>query len=133
MSEEITNTAASIKAHTRISARDKKGAGGAFHFYTIAPRQLTDDRISGLFAQVKFQKGPIAEHGVNGCTNEDLLAIVDHRLECFQAGSHPCDENEKALEHVKKALGYLHRRTRERQEQGVEGTNARRKSNRVFM
>jgi len=126
MTEEIANTPEPIQAYTRVTARDKRGPGGAFHYYLVEPLVEPPNPLGSVFAQVKFQKGPIADEGVNGCTNEDLLTIVGHRLECFQAGSHPCEENERAIEHVQKALRYLHKRTRERQAQGVEGTGEHR-------
>ena len=72
---------------------------------------------------VNFQKGPITEHGVNGVTQEVLLAIVADRLRCFQAGPFACRENEKALTHVEEAMHWLQQRTLARMRRGVEGRN----------
>jgi hypothetical protein len=116
-----------IERHTRITARDGKGAGGAHHYYLVEPKDKPKAPLSPVYAQIVFQDGPIAEAGVNGCTNEDLLIIVQHRLECFQAGSHPCAENENAADHIRRALHSLQERTRQRREQGVEGTSEHRK------
>ena len=55
-----------------------------------------------------------------GITNEVLLAIVKDRLEGFQAGEFPCQENEDALAGVNHALKYLHKRTMDRIGRGVE-------------
>lgn len=55
-----------------------------------------------------------------GVTNEALLAIVKDRLEGFQAGKFPCQENEDALAGVNHALRFLHKRTMDRIERGVE-------------
>ena len=56
----------------------------------------------------------------DGVTNEALLAIVIDRLEGFQAGRFPCDENEQAMLACEEALRCLHLRTRVRITRGVE-------------
>jgi len=56
----------------------------------------------------------------SGATNEALLAIVKDRLEGFQAGKFPCQENEDALAGVNHALKFLHLRTLKRIARGVE-------------
>jgi len=90
----------------------------AYHEYEIS---LVSGGITAPVATVSFQTGPIKEAGVNGCSNEDLLAIVLDRLQCLQAGRFPCKQNEDAIRHVKCALVNLHDRTREREKRGVEG------------
>ena len=70
-----------------------------------------------------FQDGPIAETGVNGVTNEVLLAILIDRLEGFQSSKYACEENETALTHCVLALQNLELRTKARTERGVEGTH----------
>lgn len=72
---------------------------------------------------VPFQNGPINEVGVNGHTQEVYLAILIHRLECFQAGPFKGEFNENALRHLKEAKMWLLERTRERMNRGVEGTH----------
>jgi hypothetical protein len=56
---------------------------------------------------IQFQNGPIAEAGVNGITQEVLLAIVADRLRSFQAGPYACQENADALSHVSAAQAVL--------------------------
>lgn len=104
--------------HIQVFVMDEPSHGGACHEYIVANNQkdVVIDRID-------FQKGPILEHGVNGTSNEALLAIVIHRLKCFQRGQFSCDENGKALFHVKEALRWLDIRTGSREKRGVEGTN----------
>lgn len=99
-----------------IHVTDAVGAGGANHRYECF---LPDGRAY----VIDFQNGPIAENGVNGLTQEVLLAIVADRLKSFQAGPFACDENAVALEHVNLAQGALHARTKTRVSRGVEGTN----------
>lgn len=110
----------------RIEVTDAPGAGGANHRYVITgmdsshnPSRHGGDDTSRQI--VMFQNGPINEAGVNGTTQEALLAIVIDRLECFQAGPFASDYNAKALEHVKAAQESLLQRTRDRMARGVEG------------
>lgn len=72
-----------------------------------------------------FQNGPIAENGYNGISNEALLAVVEDRLKGFQSGQFACRENALALTHLQEAMHWLHHRTRERMQRGVEGTNTK--------
>lgn len=106
--------------NTEVLVLDEPGQGGACHAYIIQPK---NGEQNPPFAQIHFQEGPIKEFGVNGCQQEDLLAIVIHRLESFQAGEFACVENQAALIHVKGALSWLQARTMARQKRGVEGTN----------
>ena len=114
-----------------LHAIDEPGPGGANHRYAIRatdppPR---DPELAAIPAfplvdhDIRFQQGPIGEAGVNGLTNEALLAIVADRLEGFQRGEFACHENQQALSHVREALAWLEKRTRERVRRGVEGTH----------
>ena len=111
----------------QITVMDEPGAGGANHAYEISwDRQASHPDGTQFFvhehAYVRFQNGPIKENGVNGVTQEALLAIVIDRLRSFQAGPFSCGENQNALEHCKAALDMLKHRTRERIARGIEGT-----------
>lgn len=107
---------------TAVSSLDRPGAGNAHHEYLITNN--TDRQLGNQWQQfLSFQLGPIQENGINGIQNEDLLAIVIHRLECFQAGDYACVENAKALERCKAGLVWLEKRTKDRQNRGVEGTS----------
>lgn len=72
--------------------------------------------------QIDFQLGPVKENGVNGLTNEALLAILIHRTEFLNSKFH-CEENDEAIRHMKQALVNLEVRTARRITRGVEGTN----------
>ena len=76
------------------------------------------------FARIKFQFGPVGEVGVNGCTIEDVIDVLVTRLEGFQRGPFRCRENALAITKLEEAKHWLLERTRKRQAQGVEGTNA---------
>lgn len=109
---------------------DPPGPGGAHHVYELVGIDLFRHEPLMESAEplprndtliIPMQYGGVPEHGVNGATNEALLAIVAHRLRCFQAGPFPCKDNDRALAHVEWALEHLHARTRERMARGVEG------------
>lgn len=89
--------------------------GNASHFYRL--------EMPSSATVIRFQNGPIAEVGVNGITNEALLAIVIDRLEGFQSGKYACTDNALALDHVRQALSWLENRTKSREVRGVEGTH----------
>lgn len=69
---------------------------------------------------IKFQDRPVPD-GVAGVTNEFLLEILIDRLEGFQSGEFPCEENAKALEYCKAALSALVERHEKRVNRGVQG------------
>lgn len=99
-----------------IAVTDEPGAGGANHEYVV-------ELPGGKKTAISFQNGPIAESGVNGLTQEVLLAIVADRLRSFQAGPYACRENALALTKIEEARLWLHSRTLARMARGVEGTH----------
>ena len=112
-----------------ITVTDEPGAGNANHSYQISGMNL-DANPSRLAAEpygaltILFQNGPINEAGVNGVTQEVLLAIVADRLRGFQSGPYACKANACALTHIEEAMHWLQQRTIERMRRGVEGTQA---------
>jgi len=94
--------------------------GGASHLYVVSYR-INDEITSSTV--ISFQRGPVGEVGINGITNEDLLAIAIDRLEGFQTGAFACHENESALTFIRRGLDCLKERTTGRVKRGVEGTN----------
>ncbi len=115
-----------------IEVIDEPGAGGACHSYRITgldtASNASDPFIArhgspATYSSVLFQNGPIPEVGVNGVTQEALLAVIIDRLRSFQAGKFSCRENAIALTHCEDALMWLQRRTRARIKRGVEGTH----------
>lgn len=135
-----------------IDVLDEPGHGGACHQYQIywgairrGPRptideiekilaepsgpklsMLPDGSVSvGNTALIAFQNGPIQEAGINGISQEALLAVVIDRLRSFQGGQYSCRENAIALTHCEDALMWLQKRTRDRLARGVEGTSVK--------
>lgn len=108
---------------TAVEVLDEPGAGGAYHNYNVVNVDHAKEGAEyTVYALIKFQKGPVAENGVNGIFMEDLLQICRHRLQCFQAGDFACRENELALTKIEEALHWLDHRTKDRQARNVEGT-----------
>lgn len=108
----------------RIEVMDEPGPGGASHHYRVEAPIVSYRKIGqtphGRW-DIEFQKGGGAEVGINGLTNEVLLAIVKDRLEAFQAGPFPSEFNRSALYGVDLALTFLKSRSLERIARGVEG------------
>ena len=110
---------------TTVWVMDDVGPGGAHHRYEITPSGTADAAPEAMVPiSVQFQHGPVGEAGVNGCHHEDLLTIVMHRLQSFQAGADACRENALALRNIEEAMFWLNTRTAERERRGVEGTTA---------
>ncbi len=111
-----------------IEVRDEPGAGGANHRYLIRGFDDTSNPSNGVVQgdkslRILFQNGPIKESGVNGITQEALLAIVIDRLRSFQNGPFACEDNGIALDATCLALKTLQKRTIARIARGVEGTH----------
>lgn len=109
-----------------IAVTDEPGSGGACHRYEVTGFNAEmnasfEPSRDGL--QILFQNGPVNEAGINGVTQEVLLAIVADRLRSFQAGPFASKANACALTHVEEALHWLQQRTIERLRRGVEGTS----------
>lgn len=96
---------------------DKPGQGGACHEYQLG---AGDTRTE---VYIPFQNGPIQEVGVNGVSNEQLLAVIIDRLELFQNGPFACAFSSQALQHARACMDWMLKRTRDRLNRGVEGRN----------
>lgn len=120
MREVTSHKVNGLNEKLRIEVLDEPGSGGACHKYRIT--MMPDVGPEGYFTAM-FQNGPIQEAGVNGISQEALLAIVQDRLEGFQSGEFANEDNEAALMHIKCAIAHLHKRTKERMARGVEGTS----------
>lgn len=62
----------------------------------------------------------------NGAFVEDVIEMVVKRIEYYQtaaSGRFACEENERAIMHLRTALLALDQRTKAREARGVEGTH----------
>lgn len=106
--------------YTQVFACDDKEFN-ANHAYSVS----TSKEPSEILAEVKFQKGPIKENGVNGIANEDLIVMVIDRLQSFQESDYKCRENAIAITKLEEALLWLRKRTMDREKRQVEGTSVK--------
>lgn len=107
----VTDSDKSVEVLVKDEAHERTKA---HHEYDV----LVNGEVS---CEVRFQKGPVLENQLNGITGEALLAVVKHRLECFQSSEFACRENAIALTKIDEALLWLEKRTRDRIKRGVEG------------
>ncbi len=109
------NTIQKREKLNEVFIHDEKGNGGANHVYIIKGN-------SDVHLPIEFQNGARNTEGSkSGVIDSDLLEIVRHRLQCFQAGSFSSEYNAKALEHIELALMYMNRRVEDRIERNVLG------------
>lgn len=104
-----------------ICAIDEKGIGNANHLYKIKKYSSpVDDKY---IARIEFQNGPRSkENSTTGVLDVDLLEIVRDRLIGFQSGEYATRENAMALTKIEEALLWLNKRTEDRLERNVLGT-----------
>ena len=93
------------------------------HHFMVTKTEKNEEGQRELLSDIYFQCGPIKEHGVNGVNNEDLIAMVIMRLQCFQNSDYNCRENALAITKLEEALLWLRARTMGREKRNVEGTS----------
>lgn len=109
------NEIGGLNTHLRVLVLDEPmQPNSACHLYVIEANGVPTCTLN-------FQRGPIKEHGVNGISNEALLAVIAHRFEGFQRGKFACDDNAEALKHIYAAMECMSKRTQGRVLAQVEG------------
>lgn len=80
---------------------------------------------AGKLCRLHFQNGPVGANGtgINGITNEALIAVVVDRLRFFQSGAYACEENQDAIDALFVALKSMAKRGKRREAKGIEGTH----------
>ncbi len=88
------------------------------------PHPTSGEIVERPFLRVTWQRGipTQPEVGVNGCRVDDVLLVVQEKLQAYQSGPLSCDENDEALQAIRAALAALESRRRRRTEQGVLNT-----------
>lgn len=109
---EIYNNHCGVSVLAVSSTTDTKNVDG--HLYCVKAGPVT--------SKIEFQQGAVHVNGVNGLTNEALLAILIHRTKHLDS-QFGCDENKRAIQHMEEALVNLEVRTFRRMVRGVEGKN----------
>lgn len=76
---------------------------------------------------IGWQNGPLGRGAerveLNGAFVEEIIEAALDRLEFYQSGKFASDFNENAIGCLRKALETLDRRTKDREDRGVEGTH----------
>ena len=93
--------------------------------------------VKGVGIDINWQNGPLGtgetRHEPNGAFVEGVLKGLIERMNYYQGydkikerdarGKFWCKENEMALNHLIEALMWLNKRTKDREDRGVEGTH----------
>ena len=96
---------------------------GIISFSPTLPKDLEGEPPRPpVVTQLQFQHGPVADNGICGFQNEDVLKLLAMRLRALNA-AFPCRENSIAITKIEEATLWLEHRTAVRVEQGVEGKN----------
>ena len=79
----------------------------------------TGTRVIGVLQFLQKKGGKIIK---DGTTNEQIIKVLIDRIEFLQEKV-PCDENTEAIQSLQKALAALEKRTADRVDRGVEGSD----------
>lgn len=103
-----------------IEATDEvQGKAAHSHYQIFGKTQQASQKL----CDIRFQNGPLTpKDDPNGISVESLLQVSINRLEEFQKGDFPCEENDEALRKLREALHWLNARTLDRVSRGVEGS-----------
>ena len=75
------------------------------------------------YLRIVWQDGPVREVGVNGVQADEVLEEVAAYLRSVNVEPHNNRHTSLAITDIESAQNWLARRTREREERGVEGTS----------
>lgn len=105
----------------QVVAKDKPNPAGAHRWYEIGWGDVLQNPTCNNQIYLRFQDGDPNVVGVNGVTNEALLAVLIDRFEGFQSGPFKCAENELCLIKLKSCMTALESRSGQRIARNVEG------------
>jgi hypothetical protein len=84
--------------------------------------------VEGVGLSISWQNGPLAVDGErkepNGAFVETVIRAALQRIYEYNDTKFRCRENSLAITHLEEALHWLHARTADRENRGVEGTHA---------
>lgn len=111
-----------IKVFATDEADPKDGASHEYAIEVIFDGD-TANNVDHVIQRVelKFQHGPLQEAGINGITDQALIAVVLDRLRGFQAGPFSCRDNSIAITKLEEAMLWMGKRYADRAARGVEG------------
>lgn len=80
----------------------------------------------GIGIDIRWQDGPLGQgenrKEPNGASVETVIAIAIDRIKFYNESKFKCHENSVAITKLEEALMWLDYRTKNREQQGVEGT-----------
>lgn len=94
---------------------------GKVEFNSPTEYDIKDTNSGAYIQNIKIQKGPVKDKGLNGIFTEDLILICIDQLEHFQASDFSCDSNAATLRHLNDALATTRSRQYERLIRNVQG------------
>jgi hypothetical protein len=92
----------------------------AYPFISNVPDNVI--HVTDKAVTFKGQRGPIKEHGINGCQIDDMITFALGTIQTFNK-KFPCRENSLAITKLEEALHWLNARKRDRKKRQVEGFN----------
>lgn len=105
-----THKTTGLNEALRVRTMDEPAAGGLNYDYRISPIVPANP---GVACAIKFQNGSVNTEGVNGISEESLLAVLCHRLQARQDGLFANDRTQAALDLCSAALNALKTTSRE--------------------
>lgn len=106
-----------------IQTDDPVNSDGANHKYRISvfPLNRSANAEPVQVTHIHFQDGGLQDVGVNGLTDQALLAIVLDRMRGFNDGPYRCRENSIIITKLEEAMLWMGKRASERANRNVEG------------
>ena len=124
--KEVAGSSVIVMDELRDQYPDKFNDSGAMDYKwfesDIRPKNFVYVRRDKNSIAFTIQKGPIKEHGVNGCQVDALIDAAKQILQHFNK-TYPCRENSLAITKLEEAMLWLNARKRNREQRGVEGTS----------
>ena len=112
-------------AVTTIDEPNHETGGGAHHMYGVSYGDPSGEKGDPGLAVLEFQNGPVSEAGVNGITNEALIAVVPDRPRSFQKSPYSCREHAPMIPPFKDTLLRLPKCTLGQGPRGIAGEQPR--------
>jgi len=110
--------------HKVVCLVGQRGRGWANSIYEVFKADASSTDLP--LARLQFQDGaPDDQQTIQGLHNEDLIMILMDRIRGLDGGydvGYHDPNNHKAVEHLEYALMHLCKRTQDRRQRGIEGT-----------
>jgi hypothetical protein len=92
-------------------------------FDTYHHFQFHNKKTGDVLLDLRYQKGGVKNHGVNGINSGDVIMAEIIRLRAAQNGQLSCKENAMVITHLEAAMLWNNKRADRRVKELTEGTN----------